>query len=156
MEEVMQEVRYQRGKPKLTAQERDEIFQAYVQLKSNSERWGFETHMAEKFGVHRTTIHRVTHDPKRMAKWLKGLNHAFDLASGQILASLGDAVKVQTDLIHNDNLPANMLGLKQNAAVDLMNRAGLKRRDEESNTMTIKFESTGFTVGMPPASEEQE
>ena len=148
-----------RGRPfsaKLTPAQRDEVFKEYVQLKTSSERWGFETRMAEKFDVHRSTIHRITHDQKRIDKWLKGLNHAYDIASGQILENLGAAVKVQTDLILNENLPVNMLGLKQNAAVDLMNRAGLKKKDDEANTMTIRFESAGFSVGMPPASEEQE
>lgn len=140
-------------KPKLTAEERHDIFMRYVELKTPKERSRYEAEMAEKYGVVRDTIRRVTHDPKRMEKWLRGLNHAFDLASGQILANLGAAVGVQTELINRDDLPVNMLGLKQNAAVDLMNRAGLKHKDENANTMTIKFEAAGFDVGMPPASE---
>lgn len=153
MEKTNPQPHYCRGNPKLTAAQKEDIFQAYVQLKTNSERWGFESRMAEQYGVHRSTIHKITHDEKRMAKWLKGLNHAFDLASGQILANLGDAVKVQVDLIHDETLPPNMLGLKQNAAVDLMNRAGLKKKDEDANTMTIRFAAEGFSVGMPPASD---
>lgn len=146
---------YCRGNPKLTAAQKDEIFQDYVAIKTSSERYGFESRMAEQYGVCRSTIHRITHDQKRMEKWLKGLNHAFDLASGQILASLGDAVKVQVDLIHDETLPPNMLGLKQNAAVDLMNRAGLKKRDDGENAVTIKFESGGLEIGTPPATDVQ-
>ena len=146
-------IHYCRNNPKLTKEQKDDIFETYVQLLTPKERWGFETRMAEQYGVHRTTIHRITHDEKRMKKWLDGLNHAHDLAMGQILANLGSAVKVQTDLIHNEGLPVNMLGLKQNAAVDLMNRAGLKHKDEESNSVTIRFESNGFNVNMPPQTE---
>jgi hypothetical protein len=91
-----------------------------------------------------------------MKRWLDSLNHAYDLASGQILQNLGAAVRVQTDLITREDLPVNMLGLKQNAAVDLMNRAGLKKKDEDANQLVIKFETSGFEVGMPPASEASE
>lgn len=139
---------------KLTPKQRDEIFEAYVSITDARERRHFATNMAEVYGVSRDTIRKIMFDKKRMEKWLKGLNHAYDLASGQILASLEDAVRVQTDLIHNENLPPNMLGLKQNAAVDLMNRAGLKKKDETNSTMTIKFESAGFSVGMPAASDD--
>lgn len=142
--------------PKLTNTERAEIFEGYVALTTQKERFAYEEAMAAEYGVCRATIHRITHDPKRMEKWLKGLNHAYDLASGQILANLGAAIKVQTDLLANDNLPPNMLGLKQNAAVDLMNRAGLKKKDDEANTLVIKFESGGFDVGMPPPAEGEE
>ena len=147
---------YCRGNPKLTAQQKDDIFERYVQLTSSQERYGFETRMAAEYGVHRCTIHKITHDQKRMEKWLRKLNHAFDLASGQILANLGDAVKVQVDLIHNEELPPNMLGLKQNAAVDLMNRAGLKKKDEEANKLEIKFVTDGFKVNTPPPAEDED
>ena len=156
MSEMEPQPHYCRGNPKLTKEQKDEIFETYVSIRKPKERFGFETRMAEKYGVHRCTINRITHDQKRIEKWLRGLNHAHDLAMGQILANLGDAVGVQVDLIHNDALPVNMLGLKQNAAVDLMNRAGLKKKDEEANTMTIKFEATGFEVNMPPAAEGDE
>lgn len=142
--------------PKLTPTQRDAIFNGYVELQSPKERSRYTAKMAEEYGVAVSTIARITHDKKRMERWLKGLNHAFDLASGQILANLGAAVKVQTDLIHDENLPVNMLGLKQNAAVDLMNRAGLKKKDDETSTLVIKFEAAGFDVGMPPAAEENE
>ena len=151
----MSESKNELFKPKLTPEQRSEIFEGYVQLGTARERTRYEAQMAEKYGVHRETIRRVTHDKKRMEKWLKGLNHAFDLASGQILANLTAAVGVQTDLINRNDLPVNMLGLKQNAAVDLMNRAGLKKKDNDANTMVIKFESNGFEVGMPPASEAE-
>ena len=34
--------------------------------------------------------------------------------------------------------------------------AGLKKKDEEASTMTIKFEATGFDVNMPPPAEGDE
>lgn len=146
----------QRFMPKLTAAQRNEIFAEYVAEKLPGEYWGWETRMAERYGVHRSTIHRITHDPKRMKKWLDGLNHAQNLAMGRILMNLNDAVGVQVDLIHDTTLPPNMLGLKQNAAVDLMNRAGLKQKDDNSKELKVSFTANGFTAAMPPAADDDE
>jgi hypothetical protein len=141
---------------KLTPTQRDAIFDGYVEQPSAAERRHYTARAAEEYGVSIQTIHRITRDKKRMKRWLDSLNHAYDLASGQILQNLGAAVRVQTDLITREDLPVNMLGLKQNAAVDLMNRAGLKKKDEDANQLVIKFETSGFEVGMPPASEASE
>lgn len=152
----MEEKKDTRFRPKLTPTQKNAIFDGYVAITSDRERKHYVSRTAEEYGVCYETVYKIVRDKKRMAAWLKQLNHAFDLASGQILQNLGAAVQVQTDLIARNDLPINMLGLKQNAAVDLMNRAGLKKKDEEANTMVIRFEAAGFEVGMPPPAEENE
>ena len=140
-------------KPKLTAAQRNEIFDAYVKLETAKERWGFETRMAEQYGVHRCTIHRITHDEKRVKKYLDGLGHVRDIAMARLMEAQTDAVNTQVSLMNNENLPQNLWYLRQNAAVDIMNRTGLKEKTAEDPEIRITFgaaEGTGLAAGMPP------
>lgn len=146
-------------KPKLTPAQRNEIFDEYVQIETASERWGFETRMAEKYGVHRCTIHRITHDPKRVKKYLDGLNHVRDIAMARLMEAQTDAVNTQVSLMNDKNLPQNLWYLRQNAAVDIMNRTGLKDKTNEDPEIRITFgaeNGTGLAAGMPPSDGDDE
>ena len=146
-------------KPKLTAAQRNEIFEEYVKLETASQRWGFETRMAEKYGVHRCTIHRITHDQKRVKKYLDSLNHVRDIAMARLMEAQTDAVNTQVSLMNNENLPQNLWYLRQNAAVDIMNRAGLKEKATEDTEIRITFgaeSGTGLAAGMPPPDDGEE
>ena len=146
---------------KLTEAQKRAIFDEYVSIEKRSEQWGFETRKAEEFGVHRSTIHRITHDPKRVKTYLDNLGHVRDMAMGKILEKQLDAVKTQVDLMTNENLPQNLWYLRQNAAVDLMNRAGLKDKTSDDPEIRITFGaaeggSTGLPAGMPPSDDDEE
>ena len=146
-------------KPKLTPAQRNEIFEKYVQLETASERWGFETRMAEEYGVHRCTIHRITHDPKRVKKYLDGLNHVRDIAMARLMEAQTDAVQTQVSLMNDLTLPQNLWYLRQNAAVDIMNRVGLKDKSSEDPEIRITFgteSGTGLPAGMPPSDDDDE
>lgn len=146
-------------KPKLTPAQRNEIFDAYVQIETASERWGFETRMAEKYGVHRCTIHRITHDPKRVKKYLDGLNHVRDIAMARMMEAQTDAVNTQIGLMNDKSLPQNLWYLRQNAAVDIMNRTGLKDKSSEDPEIRITFgaeNGTGLAAGMPPSDDDED
>lgn len=146
--------------PKLTAAQRNEIFETYVRLETRSEQWGFETRMAAKYDVNRSTIHRITHDPKRVKKYLESLGHVHDIAYAKLLEAQTDAVRTQVSLMNNENLPQNLWYLRQNAAVDIMNRTGLKdKTSTEDNEIRITFgtdKGTGLPAGMPPSDDEDE
>lgn len=150
----------ERFKPKLTEAQRREIFDEYVKLETRSEQWGFETRMAEKYSVHRCTIHKITHDPKRVKRYLDGLNHVHDIAMARLLAAQTDAVSTQVGLMNNETLPQNLWYLRQNAAVDIMNRAGLKDKTAEDQEIRITFGAesgtpAGAAPGMPPSDDEE-
>lgn len=98
----------ERFKPKLTEAQRREIFDEYVKLETASERWGFETRMAEKYSVHRCTIHKITHDPKRVKRYIEGLNHVHDIAMAKLLEAQTDAVCTQVGLMNDVTLPQNL------------------------------------------------
>lgn len=144
---------------KLTEAQKRTIFDEYVKIETRSEQWGFETRKAEEFGVHRSTIHRITHDPKRVKTYLDNLNHIHDMAMGKILEKQLDAVKTQVDLMTDSSLPQNLWYLRQNAAVDLMNRAGLKEKSTDDPEIRITFGAaesggSGLPAGMPPSDDE--
>ena len=148
----------ERFKPKLTEAQRREIFDEYVKLETASERWGFETRMAEKYSVHRCTIHKITHDPKRVKRYIEGLNHVHDIAMAKLLEAQTDAVCTQVGLMNDVTLPQNLWYLRQNAAVDIMNRAGLKDKTAEDQEIRITFDAdggTGLAAGMPPSDDEE-
>ena len=148
----------ERFKPKLTEAQRREIFDEYVKLETASERWGFETRMAEKYSVHRCTIHKITHDPKRVKRYIEGLNHVHDIAMAKLLEAQTDAVCTQVGLMNDVTLPQNLWYLRHNAAVDIMNRAGLKDKTAEDQEIRITFGAdggTGLAAGMPPSDDEE-
>ena len=150
----------ERFKPKLTEAQRREIFDEYVKLETASERWGFETRMAEKYSVHRCTIHKITHDPKRVKRYIEGLNHVHDIAMAKLLEAQTDAVCTQVGLMNDVTLPQNLWYLRQNAAVDIMNRAGLKDKTAEDQEIRITFGAesgapVGAAPGMPPSDDEE-
>lgn len=144
---------------KITPEQKDEIFEAYIRIKKPSDRWSFQAKMAEKYGVHRSTINRIIRDEKRIAKYERALAINHRLSMLQVGELAFDALSVQAELIHDDTLPANMQYLRQNAAVDVMNRAGLKRKEEATEQhMVISFGGMpeGLTLGAPEPSEHEE
>ena len=146
-------------KSKLTEAQKRAIFNEYTLIEKRSEQWGFETRKAEELGVHRSTIHRITHDPKRVKTYLDNLGHVRDMAMGKILESQLEAVQTQVGLMNDSSLPQNLWYLRQNAAVDLMNRAGLKDKTNDDPEIRITFGaegggSTGLPAGMPPSDDD--
>lgn len=144
-------------KPKLTPEQRDEIFEGYIRLETCGERWGYETRMAEKYGIHRKTVHRITHDEKRIKKYLDKANHIHNITLLRLIEHQTDAVNTRIELMNDKSLPQNLWYLRQNAAVDVMNRAGLKDKEAEESEIRIVFgEGSGMAAGMPASDDDCE
>lgn len=126
---------------KLTAAQKNEIFDRAI-FDGES-----DAALAEAYGVSRKTIWRVTHDKKRIQRKKSTLETLRDLAQMRIDAQAERAAAKQIELMNRD-VPDNMLYINQNAAVDLLNRAGVKRKDEQSGDIHVTLES-GMTTGMP-------
>ena len=80
-------------------------------------------------------------------------NEIFDRAifDGESDASLAAAYGVSRKTIWRlmeKDVPENMLYINQNAAVDILNRAGVKRKDEESTDINVTL-TGGFESAMP-------
>lgn len=143
---------------KLTDTQRKEIFDGYVMLETIAERRAYEARAAQEYGVSASTIYRITHDPVRVKAYLERLHYVHDMAMGKIMESQLDAVKTQLDLMRNDKLPVNLWYLRQNAAKDILNRAGLKDQGEaQDGEIRITFgkeNGEGLKTGMPSEEEE--
>lgn len=146
----------QRGKQAIPDETRMLIFRELVKIRKPSERWGLESRLADQFNVSRTTIRRIYRDEKLLNRWLAEGNLAFNVAMGQVQRLATDALSVQAEYIENEDLPVEQQYLRQNAAVDIMNRANLRHKDKEDNTHRIVFEGMGVPVGMPPTEGRQE
>ena len=75
-----------------------------------------------------------------------------------LLAAQTDPVCTQVGLMNDVTLQQNLWYLRQNAAVDIMNRAGLKDKTAEDQEIRITFGAdggTGLAAGMPPSDDEE-
>ena len=147
------------GRPALSESQKKEIFDGFARLETSAERRAYEAQAAQQYGVSSSTIYRVTHDPERAKQDLERFHYVHDMAMGKIMEGQMDAVKTQLDLMRNDKLPMNLWYLRQNAAKDIMNRAGLKDRGEtQDGDVQITFgavKSGDLPCGMPPADDEE-
>ena len=126
---------------KLTAAQKNEIFDRAI-FDGES-----DASLAAAYGVSRKTIWRVTHDKKRIERKKSTLETMRDLAQMRIDAKAERAAAKQIELMEKD-VPENMLYINQNAAVDILNRAGVKRKDEESTDINVTL-TGGFESAMP-------
>ena len=95
----------------------------------------------------RKTIWRVTHDKKRIARKKSTLETMRELAQMRIDAQAERAARKQIELMDRE-LPDSMIYINQNAATEILNRAGVKRKDEESGEINVKI-TGGFATKMP-------
>lgn len=149
-------------RPKLTKKQKDEIFDEYVKLRTHKERWGFQSAMAEKFGVHRSTIQRIVYDEKRMKAYLDKINHVRDLAMLHLAGGIDDAVRVEREILgiqidKNDRERDNLRYLQHQTAESLLKRAGVEaKREEKDDVLKVEFVGGGFDVGMPDRTAEDD
>lgn len=147
---------------KITRAQKDEIFNTYVQLRTHKERWGFQAEMARKYDVHKSTIQRIVYDEKRMKKYLDKVNHLRDLAMVQLAQSVGDAVRVEQDILaleidKDDRDRDGLRHLQHQTAESVLKRVGVAAKAEEKDeTVKIEFVGGGFEVGMPDRTDEDD
>lgn len=142
-------------KPKLTAAQRNEIFDAWVNLPFN-ETWGFVKRTAEQYGVCKETIGRIIHDKKRMQRYLDKMNEIRNLSLIRLINATPQAVDVAVSIMNDSTLPEHMAATRLNAAETVMRRAGIQHKEaEENNTVKIQFTGSGFAVGSPAPTEDE-
>lgn len=141
---------------KLTDEQKDAIFLEYLRTIDPKKRRAFEREKSMEYGVHQTTINGILRDEERIARFEKRITTRRRLAQLQMDELITDALAVQAGYIHDDTLPANLQYLRQNASVDIMNRAGFKRKEEETEQrMIISFDGMpGVTLGSPEQETE--
>ena len=126
---------------KLTAAQKDEIFERAI-FEGES-----DTALAETYQVSRKTIWRATHDKKRIARKKSTLETMRELAQMRIDAQAERAARKQIELMDRE-LPDSMIYINQNAATEILDRAGVKRKDEESGEINVRI-TGGFATKMP-------
>ena len=126
---------------KLTAAQKDEIFERAI-FEGES-----DAALAETYQVSRETIWRVTHDKKRIARKKSTLETMRELAQMRIDAQAERAARKQIELMDRE-LPDSMIYINQNAATEILDRAGVKRKDEESGEINVRI-TGGFATKMP-------
>lgn len=140
----------------LTPQQKSEIFHKYIDAVGTKHARSFNREQAELYGVSPSNIYAITHDEKRIKEWLARGNHAMDIAMGKLQRALIDAVNTQIDFINDESIPMPYQQLRQNAAKDIMDRMGLRRKDADENTFKIVFGGVEVPIGMPPTEGKQE
>ncbi len=109
--------------------------------------------LAEEYGVKPAAIDRITHDKKRIESEKGTLETMRELAKLRAMASADKAMQKQIELM-NRQVPENMLYINQKAAVDIMNRAGIKQEKEETGEVRVTFEEDSLEVNTPESGEE--
>ena len=142
--------------PVLTKQQKSEIFHKYVEAVGTKEAKHFSSVQAAIYGVAPSTIYAVTHDEERIKEWLAKGNHAMDIAMGRLQRAVITAVETQIAFMEDETIPMPYQQLRQNAAKDIMDRMGLRKKDADENTFKIVFGGTEVSVGMPPTEGRQE
>ena len=140
----------------LTPQQKSEIFHKYVEAAGTKELRHFNRDQAAVYGVSPSEIYKIVHDETRIKEWLARGNHAMDIAMGRLQRALIEAVNVQIAFMEDESIPMPYQQLRQNAAKDIMDRMGLRKKDADENTFKIVFGGTEVNVGMPPTEGRQE
>lgn len=138
---------------KLTMAKKKEIFKRIHENKEPV------ADLAMEYGVAPKTIYAIRRDSRLVKAALEELQRAAEyadykkaLAAARVAELQTRAVEVQEEFLEMRNLPPAQMYLRQNAAVDLLNRGGTKAAEKEDQTITLSFASGGgFTPGMPNA-----
>lgn len=115
-----------------------------------------QVEIAKIYGVSQTVVSRTLNKPEALAWMLKQTSskrlRAQILINNQLEAAVGKQVELM-----NKELPEGLLYLQQNAARDLLDRGGVRVKDEEKQEITVNFAgSQGFDVGMPDHSGDDD
>ena len=115
-----------------------------------------QVEIAKMYGVSQTVVSRTLNKPEALAWMLKQTSSKRLRAQILINTQLEAAVGKQVELM-NRELPEGLLYLQQNAARDLLDRGGVRVKDEEKQEITVNFAgSPGFDVGMPDHSGDDD
>ena len=126
---------------KLTATKKNEIFERAI-FEGES-----DAVLAEAYGVSRKTIWRITHDKKRIERKRSTVETMRDLAQMRIDAQAERAAARQIELM-NMEVSEKALHINQNAAQDILDRAGGRRKNDESGEINVTL-TGGFKTNLP-------
>ncbi len=126
---------------KLTTTQKNEIFERAI-FEGES-----DAALAEAYGVSRKTIWRITHDKKRIERKRSTVETMRDLAQMRIDAQAERAAARQIELM-NMEVSEKALHINQNAAQDILDRAGVRRKDDESGEINVTL-TGGFKTNLP-------
>lgn len=137
--------------PKLTKQQKHDIFMEYVGLYSRKEQCHFAANKAKELGVNRKTIERILSDKKRWDAFKTRCERIHDQELARMYMHLPDALDVPLDIIKNaDQYEGGMKQYPLQAANSIMDRLNFRAKSEESNGVNITFVGGGLPeVNMP-------
>ena len=134
--------------PKLTVQQRTEIFRRALKGERTCD-------LAKEFQVHESTITKIKYDKKRLNMAEKKLTARQQHCRLRIMMGAEKGVEKEHEILDRE-VPANtkeaisLMYLQHQAAVDMMNRGGLKAEDKDAGGVTVVFSGGGgFDPGMP-------
>lgn len=143
--------------PKLTKQQKNEIFMEFVGLYSRREQLHFSKHKAAELDVSYKTIDRIISDQKRWDAFKASCEKIRDRELARAYAALPAALDVPLDLIRNADKYEG--GLKQyplQAANALMDRLNFREKAQENVGVNINFVGGMPEVNMPSRSDDSE
>lgn len=132
------------GRRRLTDEQRDEIF--HRMMKTSNGKESLAKRLAAEFSVSEHTIWRVygSEEVLNRAKMKAERSRLENLLRVQQLAS--KAIDVQEDLMTRE-VNENLLYINQNAARDLLDRAGVRAKDQTEVEQKIVFETGNIDFG---------
>ena len=112
------------------------------------------TAVADEMGIGRTSAYKIL----QTSKYNQLYSERADIIAKRTQTFLNMqtmmAAKKQLELM-NKELPDNLLYLQQNAARDILDRAGVRAKDESKQEVKITFEDGMPEIGMPQSAEEE-
>lgn len=112
------------------------------------------TAVADEMGIGRTSAYKIL----QTSKYNQLYSERADIIAKRTQTFLNMqtmmAAKKQLELM-NKELPDNLLYLQQNAARDILDRAGVRAKDESKQEVNITFAGGMPEIGMPQSAEEE-
>lgn len=111
--------------------------------------------VADEMGIGRTSAYKIL----QTSKYNQLYSERADIIAKRTQTFLNMqtmmAAKKQLELM-NKELPDSLLYLQQNAARDILDRAGVRAKDESKQEVKITFAGGMPEIGMPQSAEEEE
>ena len=132
--------------PKLTEYQRAAIFEKCLRGAKTKD-------LATEYKVHESTIRTIKYDPKRLADAQKVADSHQAFAKLRIHAAAMKGIEKEHEILDREvpegDKGTSLLYLQHQVATGMMDRDGLKNRDEDSQKIEITFAGGSFDVGMP-------
>lgn len=141
-------------KPKLTGEQRAEVFRRALNGEKTCD-------LAREFNVSTNLISRIKYDPKRLKTAEKKMTARQLYTKLRVHMAADKGVEKEHEILDrpvpDGKEGVSLLYLQHQAAVDAMNRSGLRENGKDSGGVTVVFANdTGFEPGMPTEMAESD